>query len=98
MRKGISGLVALTQDVSRQKPTVGAVFAYRARRGDRIKLLFWDGQGFCLYYKVLDRGCLPWPTATEGAPWLTLAQLTMLWEEGMVWRRPDWRAPLSRVR
>eukprot|EP00919_Chromeraceae_sp_WS-2016_P064708 GHVR01153312.1.p1 GENE.GHVR01153312.1~~GHVR01153312.1.p1 ORF type:complete len:208 (+),score=28.77 GHVR01153312.1:958-1581(+) len=65
MRKGIAGLSALTQDVLRQKPTSGAVFAFRGRRGDRIKLLFWDGQGFCLYYKVLERGRFPWPTATE---------------------------------
>jgi transposase len=43
MRKGIVGLSALTQDVLRQKPTRGAVLAFRGRRGDRIKLLFWDG-------------------------------------------------------
>ena len=43
-----------------------AVFAFRGRRGDRVKLLFWDGQGFCLYYKVLEHGRFPWPTATEG--------------------------------
>ncbi|MDK1494815.1 IS66 family insertion sequence element accessory protein TnpB [Sinorhizobium sp. 7-81] len=40
----------------RQKPTGGAVFAFRGRRGDRLKLLYFDGQGFCLYYKVLQRG------------------------------------------
>ena len=54
MRKGIAGLAALTQDVLHQKPASGAVFAFRGRRGDRIKLLYWDGQGFCLYYKVLS--------------------------------------------
>ena len=52
MRKGISGLAALAQDVLRQKPAGGAVFAFRGRRGDRLKLLHWDGQGFCLYYKA----------------------------------------------
>ena len=46
MRKGIAGLAALAQDVLRQKPTSGAVFAFRGRRGDRLKLLYWDGQGF----------------------------------------------------
>jgi len=80
MRKGIAGLAALTQDVLRQKPTSGAVFAFRGRRGDRIKLLFWDGQGFCLYYKVLERGRFPWPSAKDGAVRLTSAQLAMLWE------------------
>ncbi|WFS26016.1 IS66 family insertion sequence element accessory protein TnpB (plasmid) [Rhizobium rhododendri] len=50
MRKGIEGLAALAQDVLRQKPTGGAVFAFRGKRGDRLKLLYFDGQGFCLYY------------------------------------------------
>ncbi|MHC0055773.1 IS66 family insertion sequence element accessory protein TnpB [Actibacterium sp. D379-3] len=61
MRKGIAGLAALAQDVLRQNPASGAVFAFRGRRGDRLKLLYWDGQGFCLYYKVLERGRLTCP-------------------------------------
>jgi transposase len=56
MRKGILGLSVLAQDVLRQKAANGAVFAFRGRRGDRVKLLYWDGQGFCLYYKVLQMG------------------------------------------
>ena len=68
MRKGIAGLSALTQDVLRQKPASGAVFALRGRRGDRIKLLYWDGQGFCLYYKVLERGRFPWPNVEPEFP------------------------------
>jgi len=91
MRKGIAGLAALTQNVLRQKPSSGAVFAFRGRRGDRIKLLFWDGQGFCLYYKVLERGRFVWPGAADGS-----VQLAMLWE-GIDWRRPDWGAPPARV-
>lgn len=59
MRKGIDGLMALVQSSLRQKPASGSVFAFRGRRGDRIKLLFWDGQGFCLYYKVLEKGRFP---------------------------------------
>ena len=80
MRKGIGGLATLAQDVLRQKPAGGAVFAFRGRRGDRIKLLFWDGQGFCLYYEVLERGRFPWPSAGDGAVRLTSAQLAMLWD------------------
>lgn len=75
MRKGIAGLSALTQDVLRQKPTGGAVFAFRGRRGDRLKLLYWDGQGFCLYYKVLERRRFAWPSAKDGSVRLTSAQL-----------------------
>ena len=96
MRKGIEGLAALTQDVLRQRPTVGAVFAFRGRMGDRLKLLYRDGQGFCLYYKVLEKGRFPWPNAGDGAVRLTSAQLAMLWE-GIDWRRPDWGAPPARV-
>ncbi len=51
MRKGITGLAAAAQQVLNQNPCSGAVFAFRGRRGDRIKLLHWDGQGFCV----------PWP-------------------------------------
>ncbi len=96
MRKGINGLAALAQETLRQKPASGAVFAFRGRRGDRIKLLFWDGQGFCLLYKVLERGRFPWPLAADGAARLTTAQLAMLWE-GIDWRRPSWSAPPSRT-
>ena len=79
MRKGIAGLAVLAQDVLHQKPARGAVFAFRGRRGDRINLLYWDGQGFCLYYKVLERGRFPWPNAKDGAVRMTSAQLAMLW-------------------
>jgi transposase len=107
MRKGIMGLAALAQEVLRQQPASGAVFAFRGRRGDRIKLLHWDGQGFCLYYKVLEKGRFPWPganvdrerqalTPADGAVRLTSAQLAMLWE-GIDWRRPAWTAPPARV-
>ena len=56
MRKGIAGLAALAQDVLRQKPASGAVFAFRGRRGDRIKLLYWDGQGFAFTTRCLKGG------------------------------------------
>jgi transposase len=49
MRRGITGLAALAQEVLRQNPASGAVFAFRGRRGDRIKLLHWDGQGFVVF-------------------------------------------------
>ena len=96
MRKGILGLAAAAQQVLRQNPSSGAVFAFRGRRGDRLKLLYWDGQGFCLYYNVLERGRFAWPSPADGTVRLTAAQLAMLWE-GIVWRRPAWSAPPARV-
>src|SRR6056297_76668 len=71
MRKGIAGLSAIAQDVLRQKPASGAVFAFRGRRGDRVKLLYWDGQGFCLYYKVLERVQRDNPDATGATIWMS---------------------------
>jgi transposase len=90
MRKGILGLAALAQEGLRQQPASGAVFAFRGRRGDRIKLLHWDGQGFCLYYKVLEKGRFLWPSPADGAVRLISAQLAMLWE-GIDWRRQPGR-------
>ncbi|WP_370295770.1 IS66 family insertion sequence element accessory protein TnpB [Poseidonocella sp. HB161398] len=55
-----------------------------------------EPQGLCLYYKVLERGKFPWPSAGSGAARLTSAQLAMLWE-GIDWRRPDWGAPPARA-
>lgn len=62
----------------------------------RLKLLYWDGQGFCLYYKILEKGRFPWPAPADGVARLTAAQLAMLWE-GIDWRRPAWSAPPGRV-
>lgn len=59
MRKGIIGLATLAQDVLRQKPSGGAVFAFRGRRGDRLKLLYWDGQGFCPLLQGIGARPLP---------------------------------------
>lgn len=69
---------------------------YETNCGDRVKLLYWDGQGFCLYYKILERGRFPWPSPVDGTARLTAAQLAMLWE-GIDWRRPKWSAPPARV-
>ena len=77
-------------------PDRGAVFVFRGRKGDRLKLLYWDGQGFCLYYRVLERGRFPWPNTEAGVARLIYAQLAMLWE-GIDWRRPDWGAPSARA-
>jgi transposase len=96
LRKGIVGLAAAAQLVLKEDPHSRAVFAFRGRRGDRIKLLYYDGQGFCLYYKVLDRGRFPWPSSAHGTAHLTSAQLAMLWE-GIDWRRPERVAPPARV-
>ena len=88
MRKGMDGLAVMAQQVLKQDPFSGAIFCFRGRRGGLVKILFWDGQGFCLFAKRLDSGRFVWPVTKEGSVTLTPAQLSML-VEGI-----DWRAPL----
>ena len=88
MRKGFDGLAALAQQALQQDPLSGHLFVFRGRRGDLLKVLYWDGQGFCLFAKRLEKGRFIWPVTTDGAVRLTPAQLSMLLE-GI-----DWRAPI----
>jgi transposase len=87
LRRGFVGLSALVQTALEQDPFSGQVFAFRGRRGDLLKLLWWDGDGLCLFAKRLERGRFVWPKADSGTVALTRAQLSMLLE-GIDWRRP----------
>jgi transposase len=88
MRRGFQGLSAQVQTVLEQEPYSGHVFVFRGHRGDLIKLLWFDGDGLCLFQKRLERGRFIWPQATSGTVSLSRAQLSMLLE-GIDWRRPD---------
>ena len=88
MRKGMDGLAALAQTTLAQNPFSGHVFVFRGRRGDLVKLVWFDGDGMCLFAKRLERGRFIWPQATSGSVSLTPAQLSMLLE-GIDWRRPQ---------
>lgn len=87
MRKGMDGLAAQTQMVLTQNPFCGHMFVFRGRRGDLVKMLWFDGDGLCLFAKRLERGRFVWPQAQSGVVSLTSAQLAMLLE-GIDWRRP----------
>ena len=87
LRRGFTGLSAVAQTVLEKEPYSGHVFVFRGRRGDLIKLLWWDGDGLCLFAKRLERGRFQWPQAVSGTVSLTPAQLSMLLE-GIDWRRP----------
>lgn len=87
LRKGFNGLSALIQEALREDPFSGHVFVFRGRRGDMIKLLWWDDDGLCLLSKRLEQGRFVWPQAVSGTVHLTPAQLSMLLE-GIDWRRP----------
>ncbi|BAI73421.1 transposase [Azospirillum sp. B510] len=69
---------------------------YVTRFGHLVKVLYWDGQGFCLFTKRLEKGRFVWPISREGVAVLTPAQLAML-IEGMDWRAPQrtWRPEMA---
>jgi len=61
MRKGFGGLALLVQETLKRDPHSGNLFVFRGRRGDLIKVLWYDGQGLCLFSKRIDRGRFLWP-------------------------------------
>ena len=95
MRKGFASLAALAENVMERDPFSGHLFVFRGRQGDLIKIIWWDGQGACLFSKRLERGRFVWPSSAAGRVSLTPAQLSMLLE-GIDWRMPQrtWR-PLT---
>lgn len=88
MRKGFDSLAAQAQTVLGKDPFSGHVFCFRGRRGDLLKLLWWDGDGLCLFAQRLERGRFIWPRAEQGVAVLTPAQLSMLLE-GIDWERRE---------
>ncbi|MDM0085665.1 IS66 family insertion sequence element accessory protein TnpB [Variovorax sp. J31P179] len=89
MRKGFDGLAAMVQTALAANPFCGHVFVFRGKRGDILKVLWFDGQGLMLRAKPkrLERCRFVWPQATSGSVSLTPAQLSMLLEA------IDWRMP-----
>ena len=87
MRKGFDGLAAVAQTALVANPFCGQVFVFRGRRGDILKVLWFDVQGLMLLAKRLERGRFMWSQATSGSVSLTPAQLSMLLE-GIDWRMP----------
>ena len=85
-RKGANGLAALVQETIKADPFSGTVFVFRAKRADRLKLVYWDGTGLCLFAKTLEDGRFRWPKIEDGAMRMTPAQLGAL-IEGLDWMR-----------
>ena len=82
-------LAAQTEKVLELDPYSGHLFVFRGRRGDLLKIIWWDAQGACLFTKRLERGRFVWPAAKDGKVSLSPSQLAMLLE-GI-----DWRAPVK---
>ena len=61
MRKSITGLSMIVEDSFKLDPFDGALFVFCNRNRDRVKILEWGGDGFWLYYKMLEKGRFRWP-------------------------------------
>ena len=85
-RKGVDGLAALVRETMGADPFCGAIYVFRAKRADRVKLVFWDGTGVVLVAKRLEEGAFRWPRLENGVVRLTAAQLSALLE-GLDWKR-----------
>jgi transposase len=99
MRKGIDGLAMMVQGVLHQDPFTGHLFVFRGRtRANLIKIIYWDGTGFCLFTKRLEHGVFLWPPSLTAGETLSLssAQLSLL-IEGVDWRAPEqrWRPAIA---
>jgi transposase len=85
-RKGMNGLAALVREQMKADPFSGTIWCFRSRRADRVKLVFWDGTGLCLFAKRLEEGKFCWPRIENGVMRLSAAQLAGLLE-GLDWKR-----------
>ena len=95
LRKGLDGLSAQVASVLRDDPFSGHLFVFRGKRGDYLKLVYWDGSGLCLFAKRLEQGRFVWPPLVDGRLPLSPAQLALLLE-GIDWRRTVAAEPARR--
>lgn len=96
-RKGHDGLAAQVTSVLRKDPFTGTVFVFRAKRADRMKILFWDGTGLVMAYKRLEETSFTWPAIRDGVMMLNHAQFEALFA-GLDWRKVkalDMRPPTA---
>ena len=98
MRKSFDSLAALVDETLQLDPLSGHLFVFRSRRGDRLKILYWDEHGFTLFYRRLEEGTFRFPAPRENESSLTISatDLVMLLDGvdlSSVKRRPRYRRP-----
>jgi transposase len=88
LRRSFDGLAEQVRPQLHNDPLFGHVFVFRNKRGDRLKLLSWDEDGFVLVYKRLEEGTFRWPAVSAGQPSVALraAELAMLLD-GIDWTK-----------
>ena len=80
MRRSFDGLAMLVEEVVRGDPYSGHLFVFRNRRGDRVKILYWDRTGYAIWYKRLEEGVFRFPGAEEGRIEIEGMELAMILE------------------
>ena len=82
MRRSFDGLAMIAREGMGQDPLSGHLFVFFNRRGDRVKILFWDRSGYCLWYKRLEEGIFRLPQSLADAvnPEVELADLSLILE------------------
>jgi transposase len=78
LRKGFDALAELVRQHLRDDPLSGHVFVFRNQRSDRVKLLYWDEDGFVIVYKRLEAGAFRFPAAAAAGLEIRAADLQML--------------------
>ena len=73
MRRGFDGLLRMAEEHLQQNVLDGGLFVFVNRRRDRVKLLYWDGDGLCIWYKRLEAGTFELPVVQKEATHVTLS-------------------------
>lgn len=80
MRRSFDGLAAMAEQVVREDPLSGHLFVFRGRRGDRVKILYWDRDGYALWYKRLETGVFRFPLDPAQSSEISPADLGLILE------------------
>jgi transposase len=78
MRRGFDRLAEHVRTILAQDPMSGHLFVFRNKAGQRLKILWWDNDGYCIYYKRLERGTFQFPSSKEKAVAVASEQLMQL--------------------
>lgn len=78
MRKSFDGLSGMVESVVSQNPLSGHLFCFRNRRGDKLKILYWSGDGLCIWAKRLEKGTFELPVSAQAGVEISPAELNML--------------------